>query len=395
MPRSLDRVDAPMTQLPLSILLVGDYPDDPRLGSSKVFYKLREEFVALGHTCDILWGRDIGARPATRQVRQLLSPWLAGQAIARRMGERRYDIVDAASAEGLWLGLVALIPHRDRAAFVCRSNGIEHLNYARMLNDHDAGLRRKSWIRRLWYPASRLSQVAAAARLADALLLLNDVDRAFALDRGWQPSDGITVVPHGISGRWFADPRPAVSQRGAGLLFCGTWDYMKGITYLCAAMNRLHAKGNQVRLTILGPGVPRETVLADFAPAVRPFITVIDRVPEDRVMEEYRRHDALLFTSTYEGFGMVLIEAMSQWLPVIATPVGSAAALVRDGDTGLTVPVRDADAIVTAVARLQADPLIGPRLADAGRAAVSAMTWRATAERTLDVYRGAISRVRA
>ena len=48
-------------------------------------------------------------------------------------------------------------------------------------------------------------------------------------------------------------------------------------------------------------------------------------------MAEYRRHDALLFPSTYEGFGMVVIEAMSQRLPVIATPLGCARSLVRDG----------------------------------------------------------------
>ena len=67
-------------------------------------------------------------------------------------------------------------------------------------------------------------------------------------------------------------------------------------------------------------------MLAAFAPAVRPFVTVIDRAPEDRVMAEYRRHDALLFPSTYEGFGLVVIEAMSQRLPVI----GHAGWLRRD-----------------------------------------------------------------
>ena len=38
----------------MRILLVGDYPADPRLGSAKVYYKLREEFAALGHDCDVL-----------------------------------------------------------------------------------------------------------------------------------------------------------------------------------------------------------------------------------------------------------------------------------------------------------------------------------------------------
>jgi glycosyltransferase involved in cell wall biosynthesis len=376
---------------PLSILLVGDYPDDPRLGSSKVFYKLREEFEALGHTCDVLWTGDIGTRPASRQIRQLVSPWMAAKAIRRRMDRRKYDVVDAASAEGLVLGLLGRIGRRDRAAFVCRSNGLEHLNYARMIDDHLEGLRPKSWARRVWYPLSRLSQVAAAARLADGLLLLNDVDRAFALERGWQPPDRIAVVPHGISERFLSQAPASGAARGAGLLFCGTWDYVKGITYLCDAMSRLHAGGTPVRLTVLGPGVAPHSVLDSFDPAVRPFVTVIERVPEDRVMTEYRRHDALLWTSSYEGFGLVLLEAMSQRLPVISTPAGCAATLVRDAETGYRIPPRDAGALAAAVVRLMADPSEARRVADNARHDVSGMTWRATAERTLDVYRSAMA----
>jgi glycosyltransferase involved in cell wall biosynthesis len=376
---------------PLSILLVGDYPDDPRLGSSKVFHKLREEFERLGHTCDILWSDGIGRRPAARQIRQLVAPWMAGKAIVRQMDRRKYDVVDAASAEGLFLGLLGAIRPRDRAAFVCRSNGLEHLNYARMIDDHLEGLRRKSWPRRIWYPLSRLTQVAAAARLADALLVINENDRTFALDRGWQPPERVTVVPHGISERFLAAAPPADSARGAGLLFCGTWDYVKGTPYLCTAMNRLHALGHRTRLTVLGPGVPAEIVHGAFDEAVRPFVTVIDRAPEDRVMEEYRRHDALIFPSTYEGFGLVLIEAMSQGLPPIATPAGCAASIVHDKENGLLVPYRDADALAAAVTGFLADDAARRRFGAAARAAVAGMTWRATAERTLDVYRIAMA----
>jgi glycosyltransferase involved in cell wall biosynthesis len=385
-----------LTGSPLAILLVGDYRDDPRLGSSKVSYKLREEFQALGHTCDVVWTDEIGTRPAFRQIRQLVSPWMAGRAVARRLRRRRYDVVDIASAEGLWVGVRGLLSTRRRPAFVCRSNGLEHLNYARMVDDHSAGVRSKSWARRLWYPASRLSQVAAAARLADRLLVLNEVDRAFAVDRGWQPPGRVVVVSHGISQRFLDDAPEADAPRGAGLLFCGTWDYVKGITYLCAAINRLHAGGNNVRLTVLGPGAPAAAVLANFDAAVRPFVTVVDRVPEDRVMAEYRRHDLLLWTSSYEGFGLVLIEAMSQGLPAVATPSGCAASVIRDHENGRLVPFRSADALVSAVTDLLADAAARRRLGRAARSAVTAMTWRATAERTLALYRDAMAaRVRA
>lgn len=378
---------------PLSILLLGDYPDDPRLGSSKVVVKLREEFQAAGHSCDVVWSSDIGRWPQWRQTRQLLSPWMAGRTIVRHTTTRRYDVVDAASAEGLFLGLAALITDRARPAFVCRSHGLEQLNYARMLDDHAAGLREKSWARRIWYPATRLSQVAAAARLADTLLVVNDVDREYALNSGWQPEHRVAVVPHGVSAKFFEDV-PLDAPRGAGLLFCGTWDFVKGTPYLCAAMARLHAAGRQTRLTVLGPGVPADVVLADFDPAVRPFVTVVDRAPEAQVMAEYRRHDVLLFPSTYEGFGLVVIEAMSQRLPVIATPVGCAASLVRDGETGYRVPLRDAAALACAVERALTIPAEARRFAANAHAAVAGMTWQATAERTLQVYEAAMEEAR-
>jgi len=380
---------------PLAILIAGDYPDDPRLGSSKVAHKLREEFTALGHRCDLLWSGDIGTRPAGRQIRQLVSPWMAGRAIVGLEGRTKYDVLDVASAEGLFVGLFDLVPDRSRAAYICRSHGLEHLNYARMLGDHDAGLRAKSWPRRVWYPASRLSQVAAAARLSDAMLVINDVDRQFAIDKGWQPPDRIRVVPHGISSRFLADAPSSDAPRGAGALFCGSWDYVKGTPYLCDAMRQLHDEGRPVRLTVLGPGVPPDTVLAAFAPAVRELVTVIDRSPEERVMDEYRRHDVLVFPSTYEGFGLVVIEAMSQGLPVVATPVGCAASLVREGDTGYRVPPRDPRALAAAVARVLDRPAEARRMASRARDAVSGLTWRATAEQTLDLYRKTLAAVRS
>src|SRR5262245_38129302 len=105
-----------MTDRPLSLLLVGDYANDARLGSSKVAHKLREELRALGHHCDALFSDQIGARPAGRQIRQLVSPVLAGRAIARALLARRYDVVDAASAEGLWFGVQrGLGAHRETA----------------------------------------------------------------------------------------------------------------------------------------------------------------------------------------------------------------------------------------------------------------------------------------
>jgi alpha-maltose-1-phosphate synthase len=204
----------------------------------------------------------------------------------------------------------------------------------------------------------------------------------------------VDLVPHGVSDH-FLNGAGLAPARGAGMLFCGAWDLVKGTPYLVSAFDRLAAEGHPVRLTVLGPGVPAARVVESFAPAARPFVTVIDRVPEARVIAEYRRHDGLLFPSTYEGFGLVALEAMSQGLPVIATPVGCIPGLLRDGENGLILPPRDSAALAAAIRRLIDHPEQRMRLGDAAKAAVADMTWRRTAERTVDVYRRALAQVRA
>ena len=379
-----------MTPRPLRILIVGDYADDPRLGSAKVPHKLREEFRAAGHECDALFTSDLGERPRGRHLRQLAGPILAARAINRALTRGPYDVVDVASAEGLWFGVARRLGRGPATVFISRSNGVEHRNYSRMLDDSRAGLASKPWHRRIWYPVSRLAQVAGAARAADRLIVLTKSDRQFAIGRRWLPPDRVHVVPHGVSGR-FLGVAAQLPTRGGGALFCGSWDHMKGIHYLVAAFNSLAASGRPVPLTVLGPGHAPQHVLGAFSEAARPHVRVLSRVPEEQVIEEYRRHDVLVFPSTYEGFGLVVLEAMSQGLPVIAAPVGCATDLIRDGETGVIVPPRDGAALAAAVTRLMQAPAERARLGRDGAALVSAMSWKRTAELTVQVYEAALA----
>jgi glycosyltransferase involved in cell wall biosynthesis len=130
-------------------------------------------------------------------------------------------------------------------------------------------------------------------------------------------------------------------------------------------------------------------VLAAFPPGVRPSVTVIPRTDEESVMRHYREHDLLVMPSTYEGFGMVVPEAMSQRLPVVAAAVGGAPALLEGGH-GILVPPRDAGSLAAAVGRLLADAPLRRRLGDAGHERVKGMSWTETARRTLACYGAAL-----
>ena len=373
----------------MRILLLGDYAADPRLGSSKVYYKLQEELRRLGHRCDLMLAPELGARPRQAKIRWAVAPALAARAVAR--AATAYDVIDVASAEGSVLGLRRALTPASPVALVSRSHGLEHRNYQRLLDDDAAGLTRKPWYRRWWYPAARLSQVALAARLADRMIVLNAGDAEFVAARRWKTPDAIAVVPHGVSARFLESAPPAGAPRGRGILFCGTWDDVKGVRYLAEAFSDVAVVAPEARLTIVGAAMPEAVVLSRFAPQVRGAVTVLQRVSEDEVMRHYRTHDLLVVPSTYEGFGMVIVEAMSQRLPVVSTPVGCAPSLIRDGETGLLVPPRSPQDLAAAMRRLLDEPGLRGRLADAAYPLARAHTWERTAERTLAVYRAAMA----
>ena len=81
--------------------------------------------------------------------------------------------------------------------------------------------------------------------------------------------------------------------------------------------------------------------------------------------------DVVTLTSTREGLGLTLIEAMAAGTPVIGTAVGGIPDVVDDGRTGLLVPPGDAEALAAAIERLLDDREEAARLARAAREEVA------------------------
>ena len=154
--------------------------------------------------------------------------------------------------------------------FVCRSNGLEQLNYRRMLDDARAGLTVEAvaaahLVSVIALDAGRMGRAsrasAAAAQSAGPRLRAR---RRMAARRSHRHRRARCVF---ALSRRSAGSVPAARRRAAVLR---QWDHMKGIAYLVGAIERLHAKGRRLPLTILGPGVAEATVMAAFSPAVRP-----------------------------------------------------------------------------------------------------------------------------
>ena len=92
--------------------------------------------------------------------------------------------------------------------------------------------------------------------------------------------------------------------------------------------------------------------------------------------------------SLWEGFGLVLLEAMSRRLPIIASRVSAIPEVVADGETGLLVPARDVDGLANAMRTLLSDRVLRRHMGMVGEDRLETHFGHARmANATIQVYR--------
>ncbi|MCL4255673.1 MAG: glycosyltransferase, partial [Anaerolineae bacterium] len=106
----------------------------------------------------------------------------------------------------------------------------------------------------------------------------------------------------------------------------------------------------------------------------------------------YASATAVIMPSDYESFGMVALEAMASGTPVIATEVGGLAFLVRDGETGYLVPVRDPQALAERILTLLTDCQTRQTLGENATHLAHEYDWHLIAERLLGLFNDQIRR---
>ncbi len=159
----------------------------------------------------------------------------------------------------------------------------------------------------------------------------------------------IKVIPFG-SPSIIRLPEPPTYLRPLKVLYVGSLGQRKGLSYALDAINSL---GNQVTFTLIG----KRSVLD-----CKPLNTALERfrwiesLPHNQVLDQMSCHDVLLLPSLFEGYALVISEALSRGLPVITTPNSGAIDIVRDGIEGYIVPIRNSTAIAERLQILIDDP---------------------------------------
>lgn len=97
--------------------------------------------------------------------------------------------------------------------------------------------------------------------------------------------------------------------------------------------------------------------------------------------------DVALLVSLFEGMGRVLLEAMVLGKPVVATKVGGIVDVVRDGETGILIPPRDANALAKAIVTILKNEELARRMGEAGKRRIDErFTAKTMVEKISEVY---------
>ncbi|MBV8462110.1 MAG: glycosyltransferase family 4 protein, partial [Acidimicrobiales bacterium] len=248
-----------------------------------------------------------------------------------------------------------------------------------------------------WNAAIARGQAAAQRELA---VLASRADLGVAVSRfdaGELERAGcrrVAVVP--VAGTTApAEPDPATSSRlrrhrpaGSAWLSVGRLAPNKGHERAIAALLAAHRTSDpEARLTVIGaPSEPH------YAAALRSFagrlglggaVSFVTGLREEELASYYRESDVLVMLSEHEGFGVPLVEAMAQGLPVVAYRAGAVAETA--GDAALLLDGRGPRRVADAVAGLLSDDQARDRLVAHGHRRVAELGLDGAASRFVDL----------
>jgi glycosyltransferase involved in cell wall biosynthesis len=240
-------------------------------------------------------------------------------------------------------------------------------------------------LRIAWYPWTMQRFVA---RRLDAVVFPSDASAEMTARLWHLPQEKLRTVYNGVDTDIFR-PSDEDERCPGALLFVGNAeDYNKGVVYALRAMALLPASANAHLYLVGGPAGEQRVAPAEIARlGIGDRVTVVGRVGEGELVRWYRRAQALVSPSLYEGFGLPAAEAMACGMPVIATSAGALPEVVADGETGVIVRPGDERALAAAMASLLADRERCRAMGAAGRErVVERFTWQRNARELEALY---------
>lgn len=219
-----------------------------------------------------------------------------------------------------------------------------------------------------------------SARRADKVIVVSEENRRDVIAQYKIEDEKIRVIPNGVHTSDFQQS----SCDARDILFVGRLHERKGIALLLKAFVDVHREVRDARLIIVGSGEEekRLKVLAkrlgiDKATEFKGFVS------DQELKALYSTAGLFVLPSYYEGFGIVLIEAMASGLPLVSVRTGSAIELIENGKNGF---ITDYEGMADSIIKVLENDKLRKSMGEESLRRVKRYEWRNIARMTIDVY---------
>ena len=199
----------------------------------------------------------------------------------------------------------------------------------------------KQLFAKLW-----MSNLVKQLKRLDRFVVLTEEDKL-----AWPELKNVSVIPDPLSFVPTAQSSLSVKR----VIAVGRYVYQKGFDLLLQAWAKIERQCPDWMLVVYGDGdrAPYEQMMRNLGIDTSRCLL---NGPTTDIQREYVNSSLFVFTSRFEGFGMVLVEAMACGLPVVsfACPCGPKD-IVRDGEDGFLVENGNIDELVQQLMKLMVD----------------------------------------
>ncbi len=203
----------------------------------------------------------------------------------------------------------------------------------------------------------RTKQDEKIVRRFDKFVVLTEEDGGY-----WGELPNIDVIPN--AAMFIGDKHSDISEKR--VIAVGRLDYQKGFDRLINAWEVVQQKGQfeDWRLDIFGQGKWKE-ILQQMIVSKGLQDTAFINAPTKNIGMEYTHSAMLVMSSNYEGFPMVMIEAMACGLPVVSFDYQCGPKdIIQDGENGLLVRNGDIEGLAEAMTRIMTDEALRRRMSE-------------------------------
>jgi glycosyltransferase involved in cell wall biosynthesis len=225
-----------------------------------------------------------------------------------------------------------------------------------------------------WQFALRLAELASTHVIAVSQATAQDVR-----DHYRRAPQAITVIPHGVDPVFFGMPTAAPEPY---LLCVSTLHPHKNIERLLRAFSLAKLHQRLICAGMFGFEANRLLAMREEL-GLTGSVEFTGWIPREELLRLYERAHAIVYPSTFEGFGMPVLEGMASGIPTACSSIP----VLREtgGDAVLYFDPYDEHAIIEALQRISNDTDLRARLSAAGRARARQYTWARTGRETLRV----------